>query len=99
MSQALPHNRAAQKLDQLLHPSHVLCRDDVIWILEYIKKKVAERDANLLALSQPRLLTNFHYFAEIAMLLIHRRGGSDQEADRLKSWIAEATYGLRSEEG
>ena len=57
----------------MLHPSHQLCREDVVWILEYIKKKVTEEDPNLLGLAQPRLLKNFQYFAEISMMLIHRQ--------------------------
>lgn len=84
------------KLDHILHPSYQLCREDVIWILEFIKKKVAEEDPNLLGLAQPRLLKNFHYFAEISMMLIHRRNGFDQEADRLKMWLREAAYGLQN---
>jgi hypothetical protein len=82
------------KLDQMLHPSYQLCREDVVWILEFIKKKVAEEDPNLLGLAQPRLLKNFQYFAEISMMLIHWRNGFDQEADRLKMWLREAAHGL-----
>ncbi len=47
-------------------------------------------------LSQPRLLQNFRYFAEIALMLIQRRNGFDQEADRLKRWVQEASHGLYS---
>jgi len=77
-----------------MDPSHSLCKDDVVWILEYIKKKVAEEDPALLDLSQPRLLQNFRYFAEVSLMLIQRRNGFDQEADRLRSWICEASFGL-----
>ncbi len=93
-SQSPIPNAAQRKLEQILNPAHPLCRDDVVWILEYIKKKVAEEDPELLDLSQPRLLQNFRYFAEIALMLIQRRNGFDQEADRLKHWIYEASYGL-----
>ncbi|UJF35234.1 hypothetical protein [Paenibacillus hexagrammi] len=88
-------NHTKGKLEQILHPSHPLCRDDVVWILEFIKKKVAEEDPQLQDLSQPRLMRNFRYFAEVAMMLIHRRNGFDQEADRLKMWLREAAYGLQ----
>jgi hypothetical protein len=81
------------KLDQILHPSYQLCREDVVWILEFIKKKVAEEDPGLLGLSQPRMIKNFRYFAEIAMMLIHRKNGFDEEADRLKLWLRDAAYG------
>lgn len=91
----LPNSPSSgRKLEQLLDPHYALCKDDVIWLLDYIKKKVAEEDPELLDLTQPRLLQNFRYFAEVAMLLIHRRPVFDQDADRLKQWIAEAAYGL-----
>jgi hypothetical protein len=85
-----------RKIEQIIDSSHMLCRDDMIWILEYIKKKVAEKNPQLLELSQPRLLQNFHHFAEISLMLIHRRGGFDQETDQLKTSIKEAIYGLHS---
>ncbi|WNQ13617.1 hypothetical protein MJA45_11555 [Paenibacillus aurantius] len=93
MSALLP-NPAEDRFAQILRPSHVLCKDDVVWMLEYIKKKVAEKDPRLLELSQPRLLQNYQYYSETAMLLIHRRSMFDQEADRLKAWLREAAYGL-----
>ncbi|MFC5987351.1 hypothetical protein [Marinicrinis lubricantis] len=63
--------------------------------MDYVKKRVADEDPKLLALSQPRLLKNFHYFAEIAMMLIHQRSVFDQELDRIKLWLQEALYGLQ----
>ncbi|TVY06765.1 hypothetical protein FPZ49_27755 [Paenibacillus cremeus] len=82
------------KLEQILDPARPLCKEEIIWMLEFIKKKVAEEDPQLMDLSQPRLLQNFRYFAEIALMLIQRRNGFDQEADRLKAWVQEASYGL-----
>lgn len=93
-SQSSIPNAAQRKLEQILNPAHPLCRDDVVWILEFIKKKVAEEDPGLKDLSQPRLMQNFRYFAEISLMLIHRRGGFEYEADRLKDWIHEASFGL-----
>jgi hypothetical protein len=86
---------APGKLEQILQPGYQLCREDVIWILEFIKKKVAEEDPGLSGLSQPQLIKSFRYFTEIAMMLIHRKNGFDQEADRLKMWLREAAYGPR----
>jgi hypothetical protein len=63
-------------------------------MLEFIKKKVADEDPALLDLSQPRLMQNFHFFAEAAMSLIHRRHYCAQEADRLRDWLRQAAYGL-----
>jgi hypothetical protein len=84
---------APGKLEQILQPGYQLCREDVVWILEFIKKKVAEEDPGLAGLSQPHLIKSFRYFTEIAMMLIHRKNGFDQEADRLKIWLRETAYG------
>lgn len=81
------------KLARITGPDAVLRREDIIWTLEYVKKKVADKDPNLLELSQPRLLENFHAFADIAMLLIHK-GSGNLEHDRLKSMLLQAAYGL-----
>ncbi|WP_188892949.1 hypothetical protein [Paenibacillus radicis (ex Gao et al. 2016)] len=89
-----PPHPADSRLSRILHPDHPLCREDVVWMLEYIKKKVADEDPALTELSQPRLLKNFHCFAEAAMSLVHRRHCSAQEAGRLRAWLIEAAYGL-----
>ncbi|WP_281887916.1 hypothetical protein [Paenibacillus sp. YYML68] len=93
-AQTPPASPTTMKLDQIMDPTHPLCKDEIVWMLEYIKKKVAEEDPQLMDLSQPRLLQNFRYFAEIALMLIQRRNGFDQEADRLKAWLHEAAYGI-----
>jgi hypothetical protein len=105
MHSALPNhgvpqtNLAEIKLQQILEPDRPLCKEDVVWVLEYIKKKVTEEDPKLSDLSQPRLMQNFRYFAEISLMLIQRRNGFDQEADRLKEWVHEASYGLNPGKG
>jgi hypothetical protein len=86
---------AARKLDLLLDPSYNLCREDMVWVLEYIKSKLASKDPSITKLSQARLIENFHYFTEIAMLLVHPGRGCDYETDRIRAWMNEATYGLR----
>lgn len=96
MQSVLPSNPTCSRLEQILNPDYPLCKDDVLWILEFIKKKVADEDPRLLELSQPRLLKNFHFFAEVAMMLIHKRHRCEQELDQLKQWIDEATYGLNA---
>lgn len=88
---------AQRKLRHILDSHHPLCREDAVWVLEYMKKKVAEEDPHLLALSQPRLLQNFRFFAEVAMQLIHRRPVCDHEADRIRNWLSEASYGMLDE--
>ncbi|MEK8129869.1 hypothetical protein WMW72_18355 [Paenibacillus filicis] len=95
--QASATDLTRRKLDQIMDPSRPLCKEEIVWMLEYIKKKVAEEDPELMDLSQPRLLQNFRYFAEISLMLIQRRNGFDQEADRLKSWLREASHGLHKD--
>ncbi|MFD0869791.1 hypothetical protein [Paenibacillus residui] len=34
-----PNQPIRSRLEQILHPNHPLCRDDVVWVLELIKKK------------------------------------------------------------
>ncbi|MFC4778407.1 hypothetical protein ACFO9Q_16545 [Paenibacillus sp. GCM10023252] len=82
------------QINRILDPNHPLCKEDVLWMLQYIKKKVADEDPSLLDLSQPRLLRNFHFFAEASMSLIQRSHCADYEAERLRTWLAEASYGL-----
>jgi hypothetical protein len=96
MQTTINDNTISNKLEQMFETHHSLSRTDIVWILESIKKKVAEEDPRLLALSQPRLLKNFRYFAEISMMLIHQKSFCDQEVDRLKTWAYEASYGLHS---
>ncbi len=81
-------------LNKLLNPSHTLCKNDILWVLDYMKQKVAEEDPALLSLPQPRLLLNFHYFAEVAMIMIHKRYQLGSEQDQIKSLLREACYGL-----
>ncbi|GGG09497.1 hypothetical protein [Paenibacillus abyssi] len=85
---------AEQKIRRILDPAHPLSKSDVIWVLEWIKKKVADEDPSLLGLSQPRLLKSFHCFAEAAMFLIHHRLGYDHETNRLRATLAEAVHGI-----
>lgn len=85
------------KRDRILDKNTVLCRDDVIWMLDYVKQRVAHQDPELLKLSQARLLENFQAFAEAAMMLIHGRSMVDVEADRIKMWVTEASHGLQQD--
>jgi hypothetical protein len=98
MSSALSSHSSRQRLERILNPANPLVREDVVWVLEYVKKKVAEQDPRLLGLPQPRLLRNFQYFADAATLLIKQRPGWDHEAERLRNSLAEAVYGLYPDE-
>ncbi|WP_127587609.1 hypothetical protein [Paenibacillus koleovorans] len=89
----LPSNNE-QRLARILSPDHPLCKEDVVWVLEFIKKKVADGDPRLLDLAQPRLLQNFQHFADASLMLLQRRPCCGQEADRFRISLREAAYGL-----
>ena len=93
---ALPRHPADKRIRQILDPAHPICKDDVIWLLDAIKKKVADGDPAISDLPQPQLLMQFRYFAEAAMLLIHRRPNADQEIDRLRFVLSETIRGWRA---
>jgi hypothetical protein len=93
MSQPAPViNPTRIRIEQISHPAHPLCRDDIIWMLDLIKKKVSEPDPNLIGLSSTQLLQYFHIFAELAMKLIHRSQTCYQETEQLKEWIHKSYY-------
>lgn len=83
-----------QRIHNILYTDTPLVRKDVIWMLMWIKKNVAEGVPALRELPQPRLLTNFHYFSEAAMALANQRPGCEDEMARIRSWLIEASYGL-----
>ncbi|WP_232276803.1 methyltransferase [Paenibacillus sp. 481] len=84
---------AAARMQKILDPNHPLCREDIVWALNYVKRKLVEQDEALRRLSPERVLHNFRYFAEVSLLL-HRSSSQSQESDRLRSYLAEAAYGL-----
>lgn len=86
------------RFDRILRPEHDLCREDIVWMLDFIHKKVAGKDLQLLGLSQPRLLQNFASFADTAMLLIHGKAVSSLETGRMKAVLREASFGLNRQE-
>jgi hypothetical protein len=78
-----------QPLRRLLDPSYPLCREDVLWALGYIKKKVADRAPEWSGLDRPQLLAHFACFADMALLLLHRRSPSLQETACFRKMLSE----------
>ena len=97
LSTNLASNTSDQKFFRIMDPRNDLCREDIIWVLNYMKQKAADKDPALLGLHQPRLLKNFHHFAEIAMLMLQSRNASIQEYSHLRTLLREACYGLYPE--
>ncbi|MBB3114412.1 hypothetical protein FHS18_006533 [Paenibacillus phyllosphaerae] len=85
---------ARSRFDRMLSTDYPLCREDVIWMLEYMKKKMADEAPLLASLPQPQLLQSFQSFAEAATILIKQRSGCGPEADRLRSCLLAAADGL-----
>ncbi|HUC93360.1 MAG TPA: hypothetical protein VMS09_15285 [Paenibacillus sp.] len=79
-----------KRLNQILDPDRPFCKEDAVWVLEFMKKKVADGDPIVSDLPRPQLLQTFSCFAEAAMVLIHRRPGGEKEIDRLRSWLTES---------
>ena len=90
--------RVYERLEKIFDPRNPLHREDVIWVLEFIKGQVAVNNSHLTTLSKDRLLKNFHYFAEVAMLMIEHRWLRDQKTEQLKEWLFEACHGLYPQE-
>jgi hypothetical protein len=76
-----------QPLRRLLDPSYPLCREDVLWALGFIKKKVADRAPEWSGLDRPQLLAHFACFADMALLLLHRRSPSLQETECFRAML------------
>ncbi len=88
-----PSDLTVMKLEQLLQPTHVLCKNDMVWFMEFVKSRVYANDPGLLELSPERLLQNFLHYAEIALTLINNHPG-ETEAERLRICLVEAVHGL-----
>lgn len=87
-------SQAEKRLRLILDSNIGLCREDAIWALDYIRKKVADGAPVLQELPQPRLMKNYQSFAEAAMSLLLSPRSGPLEAERLRSRLREALYGL-----
>ncbi|MEF3354885.1 hypothetical protein PV403_17140 [Paenibacillus sp. GYB006] len=85
------------RITRIFEPGYVICRDDVLLVLHYVQQKVALEDPLLMDLPKPRLITNFQYFSEAAMLLLGEHTSSYSTQERLRTCLHEALYGLRGE--
>ncbi|MEK3731038.1 MULTISPECIES: hypothetical protein [Paenibacillus] len=83
-----------KRLSRIMDPSYPLCREDIVWVLHYVQKKVARKDPALLDLSKPRLLQNFSSYCEAALLLLGSGGYCHTRSDDLRACLLEAMHGL-----
>lgn len=95
MTPVLLHDSLPSRLRIMLEPHHPLCREDFIWFLEYIKKNTVEENSALSELPQPRLLKHFECFAEIALMIIHRRNEPQEGMERIRKYIHQAAADIQ----
>ncbi|MEF2247916.1 MULTISPECIES: hypothetical protein [unclassified Paenibacillus] len=91
-------NETKRHINSLLDADHPLCRNDVIWLLQCIKKRVADEDPALLDLPQLRLIQSFHAYAEAALCLIQRGNNNSLDANQMREWLSEASSVLLNNE-
>lgn len=96
---AFPEPFSAQyRVNRIFNPDYPLSSEDVIWTLEFMKKKVADEAPELLSLPQPLLLKKFQSFAEASLLLLKQRSGcGGVEADRMRRCLQDVITGLKIE--
>ena len=83
-----------KRLSLILDPSHPLCREDIIWVLHYVQKKVASKDPALLDLTKPRLLQSFGSYCEAAMLLLGSKAHFHADNDDIRARLLDLVHGL-----
>ncbi|NBD26382.1 hypothetical protein [Paenibacillus glycinis] len=88
---------ARYRVERINDPDYPLSREDVIWTLAFVKKKMADEAPDLIGLPQPLLLRKFQSFAEASLLLLKQRSGCGPEADRLRACLQEIIAGLTIE--
>ena len=84
-------------INRINDPDYPLSREDVIWTLEFMKRKMADEAPELLGLPQPLLLRKFQSFAEASLMLLKSRSGCGYETDRLRNCLQEVIEGLTIE--
>jgi hypothetical protein len=85
---------AGDRLDRIRDPACPACREDLVWLLHTVKKKVADGDPALQDLPRPQLIALFRDFAEAALTLLGERTCAD-ELERARRGLADALVMLR----
>jgi hypothetical protein len=72
-------------LMRLLDRSQPFCREDVLWALDYMKRKAAEGAPEWTGLDRPQLVEVFACYAEMALLLLQRQTPGRPEKERFRA--------------
>lgn len=75
-------------LRRLLDSTQPFCREDVLWALHAMKRKLAEGAPEWSGLDRPELLACFSCFAEMSLLLLHRQTPGHPETERFRAMVA-----------
>ncbi|WP_276352662.1 hypothetical protein [Cohnella caldifontis] len=74
-------------LKRLLDRSQPFCKEDVLWALDYMKRKAADGAPEWSGLDRPQLLEVFACFAEMSLLLLHRQTPGKPETERFRAML------------
>ncbi|MBB6730263.1 hypothetical protein [Cohnella zeiphila] len=75
---------------RLLDPAYPLRREDLIWALDDMKRKIADGAPEWTGLDRPALLARFASFAELAMYLLRRPSLCGEDAEHLRALLKDA---------
>ncbi|OUM96477.1 MAG: hypothetical protein A9Z00_13765 [Thermobacillus sp. ZCTH02-B1] len=96
----MPHaapQPSESRIDRIRDPARPACRDDLVWLLHAVKKKVAGGDPALQELPRPQLIALFRDFAEAALMLLGGPGlCAADELERARRNLAEAVARLNA---
>lgn len=81
--------QANEHLRRLMDPSYPPRREDVLWALDLIKQKVADGAPEWSGLDLPQLLDHFACFADMALMLLHRRVPYGPETACFRTMLSE----------
>lgn len=85
---------AGGRIERIRDPSRPVCREDLVWLLHAVKKKVADGAPALQDLPRPQLIALFRDFAEAALVLLEGRTRNAEELERARRGLAEAVLML-----
>lgn len=77
----------------ILDAYHLLCKEDIIWMLNVIKQQLANYPEKWMLLEPAQFIHHSHCFAKIS-LLINQIGGYGQESDRIRKYLTELITAL-----
>jgi hypothetical protein len=78
---------------RLLDPTQPFLREDVLWALDYVRRKAAEKARQPASPDQMPCCEYFACFAEMALLLLNRQMPGPPEQARFRAMLADLHAG------